>query len=125
MGSDALIIVSFLFLRWKAVRSRYDMRYLPPSAFRALMAFAEVLVLREDKQVAPAEVAVRVDHFLASFRAREKWKFRGALAILTYWPLVTLRPPFHIVMSPDLRERWVRARFEAVSDRRLPRMFQP
>lgn len=119
MGSDVLIVVSFLFMQWKAVRSRYDMRYLPPSAFRALMAFAEVLVLREDKQVAPAEVAVRVDHYLASFRAHEKWKIRGALLILAYWPLFTARPPFH-VMSPDLRERWVRARFEKVSDRRLP-----
>jgi choline dehydrogenase-like flavoprotein len=123
MGSDALIVVSFLFLQWKAVRSRYDMRYLPPSAFRALMAFAEVLVLREDREVAPAEVAVRVDHYLASFRAHEKWKIRGALLILAYWPLFTGRPPFH-VMSPDLRERWVRARFEEVSDRRLPAFLQ-
>ena len=43
------------------------------------MALAEVLVLREDRDIAPAEVAGRVDHYLASFRAREKTKIRLAL----------------------------------------------
>ena len=60
MISDVVVVAGLLFLQWKAVRSRYDMRYLPPSAFRALMALAEVLVLREDREVAPAEVASRL-----------------------------------------------------------------
>ena len=111
--------LAFLCLQWKAVRSRYDLRYLPPSAFRSLMALAEVLVLRKDRDVAPAEVAVRVDRYLASFRAHEKWKIRGALLILAYWPLLTLRPPFH-VMSPDLRERWVSVRFSTTSPTSRP-----
>ena len=79
MAADVVVVATFLGLHWKAVRSRYDLRYLPPSAFRALMALAEVLVLREDREIAPAEVAGRVDHYLASFRAREKWKIRLAL----------------------------------------------
>jgi choline dehydrogenase-like flavoprotein len=120
IASDVGVVLVFAVLQWKALRSRYDMRYLPPSAFRALMALAEVLVLREDREVAPAEVAVRVDHYLASFRAHQKWKVRLALVLLAYWPLFTLRPPLH-VMSPDIRERWVRRRFfEEVADRLVP-----
>jgi hypothetical protein len=62
MISDVVVVVGLLFLRWKALRSRYDMRYLSPAAFRGLMALAEVLVLREDREVTRAEVAVGVDH---------------------------------------------------------------
>ena len=72
-----------------AVRSRYDLRYLTPSAFRALMALAEVLVLREDRDIAPAEVAVRVDRYLASFRAQRQVEDPASPSwALAYWPLL-------------------------------------
>jgi choline dehydrogenase-like flavoprotein len=123
IAADVLMATVFVGSSWMAARSRYDMRYLTPSAFRALMALAEILVLREDREITPPEVAGRVDHYLASFRAREKWKVWGALFILAWWPLLTLRPPFHM-MSPEAREGWLRRRFEDVVDRRLPRMLQ-
>lgn len=120
MAADLFVVVSFLGLHWMAVRSRYDLRYLPPAAFRALMALGEVLVLRTDRHVAPAEVAGRVDHYLASFKASGKWRVRLALVALAFWPLLTLRPPFH-VMSVDVRQRWVQRRFlDEVSDRLVP-----
>ena len=120
IAADIAIVVGFVALHWMAVRSRYDLRYLPPSAFRALMALAEVLVLRKDRDVAPAEVAGRVDHYLAGFRAHDKWKMRLGLVALAYWPLLTLRPPFH-VMSRDLRQRWIQRRFlDEVADRLVP-----
>jgi choline dehydrogenase-like flavoprotein len=118
MISDGVVVAGLLFLRWKALRSRFDMRYLSPAAFRGLMALSEVLVLREDREVTPAEVAVGVDHYLASFRASQKWKVRVALTVFAYWPLWTLHPPLW-VMSPEIRERWVRKRFEKAADRRL------
>jgi choline dehydrogenase-like flavoprotein len=119
-AADILVVAAFVSLHWMAFRSRHDLRYLPPSAFRALMALAQVLVLRKDPNVAPAEVAGRVDRYLASFRAQDKWKVRLALVALAYWPLLTLRPPFH-VMSVDLRQRWVQRRFlDEVSDRLVP-----
>jgi choline dehydrogenase-like flavoprotein len=120
LAADLVVAAGFVGLHWMAVRSRYGLRYLPPSAFRALMALAQVLVLRKDDRVAPAEVAGRVDRYLASFRAREKWKIRLALLALAYWPLLTARPPFH-VMSVDLRQRWVQRRFlDEVADRLVP-----
>jgi choline dehydrogenase-like flavoprotein len=108
--ADVVVAALFVGAYFKATRSRYDMRYLTPGGFRALMALSEVLVLREDREIAPAEVAVRVDHYLARFRARGKNQIRGAFLALAYLPLITLHPPFH-VMSVNLRERWVQRRF--------------
>jgi choline dehydrogenase-like flavoprotein len=109
-GGDAMAVVAFSALHYMAVRTRYDLRYLTPSGFRALMALAEVLVLRKDREFAPAEVGVRVDHYLASFRAHDKNKVRMAFIALAFWPVLLLRPPFH-VMSLDVRQDWVKRRF--------------
>jgi choline dehydrogenase-like flavoprotein len=110
LGADVVVVAALLLLHFKATRSRFDMRYLTPAGFRALMALAEVLVLRDDREIAPAEVGVRVDHYLASFRARQKYRIWLAFLALAYWPLLTLHPPFH-VMSVRLRETWVERRF--------------
>jgi choline dehydrogenase-like flavoprotein len=104
------VAVIFAVLAVRAARARYDLRYLPPAAFRALMALAEVLVLEGEPEIAPAEVAGRVDHYLAGFAARGKWKIRLALWALAYYPLATGRPPFHL-MPPEARLRFVRRRF--------------
>jgi NAD(P)-binding Rossmann-like domain len=110
LAADVVVATMFAVLHLQAQRSRYGLRYLPPPAFRALMALAEVLVLRLDRELAPAEVAGRVDRYLASFRARDKYRIRLAFLALAYWPLLTLHPPFH-VMSADRRRRWVERRF--------------
>lgn len=119
-GGDIVAVVAFVVLHHLAVRSRYDLRYLTVSGFRALMAFAEILVLRDDREIEPAEVAKRVDVYLAGFRASGKWKIRLAFAALAYWPLLALHPPFH-VMSLEARQRFVQRRFiDDVSRRLIP-----
>ena len=124
LGLDLVVVALVLGLSWKATRSRYDMRYLTPAGFRALMALAEVLVLRKDRTVAPAEVAVRVDHYLAGFRAQEKYRIRLAFLALAYLPLLTLHPPFH-VMWVDRRQDWIRRRFlDGTRDWLLPRFWR-
>jgi choline dehydrogenase-like flavoprotein len=124
LTADVVVAGLLVGTYFKATRSRYDMRYLTPAGFRALMALAEVLVLREDRQIAPAEVAVRVDHYLARFRARRKWVVRLAFLGLAYWPVFTVRPPFH-VMSVSMRERWVRRRFvDETHDWLIPRKLR-
>jgi choline dehydrogenase-like flavoprotein len=121
---DILVASIFFISHRRAVRSRYDLRYLPPSAFRALMALAEVLVLREDREIAPAEVAVRVDHYLARFRAHQKYLIRLVFLGIAFLPLFTLHPPFHM-MSVDLRQRWVQRRFlDETWDWFMPRVFR-
>jgi choline dehydrogenase-like flavoprotein len=111
-AGDMVVVVSFLFMYYRAARSRYDLHYLPPSGYRALMALAEVLVLRKDKDkvVTAAEVGHRVDAYLVSFRARNKGTIKLAFVALAFYPLLTLRPPFHL-MSVDARQRWVQRRF--------------
>ena len=98
MAADVFVVLAFLGLHFMAVRSRYDLRYLPPSAFRSLMALAEVLVLRKDRDIAPAEVAGRVDRYLASFRAREKTKILPRCSSSAYWPVAPAAPavPSHV-----------------------------
>jgi choline dehydrogenase-like flavoprotein len=122
--ADVVMATAFVGTYFMATRSRYDMRYLTPGGFRALMALAEVLVLREDREIAPAEVAVRVDHYLARFRARGKKMVWLAFLGLAYLPLVTLHPPFHF-MSVNLRERWVQRRFlDQTMDWLMPRKLR-
>jgi choline dehydrogenase-like flavoprotein len=117
---DVAVTIVLVVLHHMAVRSRYNLRYLTVSGFRCLMAFAEILVLREDREIEPAEVAKRVDVYLAGFRAAEKWKIRLAFVALAYWPLLTLHPPFG-VMSIEGRQRWVQRRFlDDVSFRLVP-----
>src|SRR3954471_11493851 len=121
---DIAIAVLLVFLHRMAVRSRYDLRYLPPSAFKTMMAVAEVLVLREDREIAPAEVAGRVDRYLASFRATGKWGVRLMLVALTYQPLIHLRLPLYL-MSVDARQRWLQKHFlDDVSRRRILKPFR-
>ena len=122
--ADVVIAVALIALHFMAARSRYDLRYLPPSAFRALMAVAEVLVLREDREIAPAEVAGRADRYLASFRAKGKWGVRVMLVALAYLPLFLLRPPL-FAMSVDARQAWLQKHFlDDVSRRRLPKFLR-
>ncbi|MDA0181681.1 GMC family oxidoreductase [Solirubrobacter phytolaccae] len=109
-AAAVFMAVGFSVASWLAVRSRYGLQFLWPGGYRALTALAEVLVLRKDPTVAPAEVGERVDRYLASFRATEKWKLWASLQALAYWPLLTLHPPFHL-MSADRRQTWVQRRF--------------
>lgn len=118
--SDVLVVTVLGVVNHMALRSRYDLRYLTPAGFRALVAMAEVLVPSENREIAPAEVAKSVDTYLAGFRAADKWKIRLGLIVLAYRPL-PLRPPL-AVMSVDARRRWVQERFlDEVAFRIVPR----
>lgn len=118
--TDVAVIAVFVVLNARAARARYDLRYLTPGGFRALMAMAEILVLREEREITAAEVAKGVDEYLAGFSAADKWKIRLAFVALALWPLLTLHPPLH-VMSTEGRQRWVQRRFlDDVSRRRVP-----
>ena len=108
LAADLVIAAIFIVVSFLAVRARYGLRYLWPAGFRALISLAEVLV--DPARVPPEKVGARADAYLASFKATEKIKVWGSLQLLGYWPLATLRPPFHL-MSPDTRRAWVERRF--------------
>jgi hypothetical protein len=120
-AAAVLVAVLFFGLHFMAIRSRYGLRYLTPSGFRALMALADVLVLRDEKEVTPVDVASRVDRYLARFQAHDKYRIRLAFLALAYLPIFTGHPPFHL-MSRDARQDWIQRRFlDQTRDWLLPR----
>jgi choline dehydrogenase-like flavoprotein len=84
------------------------------------MAMAEVLVIGKDEALTPEQVAGGIDDYLYSFTAREKWKARLALSVLTIYPIFRFRPPFAL-MSPERRLEFIERAFVSdVVERRLP-----
>jgi choline dehydrogenase-like flavoprotein len=116
----SLVVVVLALLYRSAARSRYRLRYLAPHQHRTAMAMAEVLVIGPDEVLTPEEVAAGIDDYLYSFSAREKWKSKLALSVLTVYPLARFRPPFPM-MSPDRRLAFIERCFiNDVVERRLP-----
>ncbi|HEY2637461.1 MAG TPA: hypothetical protein VGI54_08755, partial [Solirubrobacteraceae bacterium] len=109
-GADVLVATAFLVLGHRAARARYGLEYLWPLPFRTLMALAEILVLGGERDIAPAEVAGRVDRYLAAFTARDKYKVHLGLFGLGLYPLPLRLVPLHL-MSPERRLAYVRRRF--------------
>ena len=111
---------ALMYCRHKAVRARFELKYLAPHQHRALMALAEVLVLGRDEALSPVAVAANVDDYLHSFPAEAKSKAKMALTALWIYPMLRLRPPYPI-MSPQGRIDFIERCFLSdVSERRLP-----
>lgn len=116
VSATALLI----FLRMRASRARFRLRYLAPHQHRTLMAMAEVLVLGEDERLTAADVAANVDDYLSASPATTKWKTRLALSALGILPLLSLKPPL-TMLSPERRIEVIEARFiRSVAERRTP-----
>lgn len=124
MAAD--IVLAALFALWwaAAARAGLGLRYLHPVAFAALVALADVLVEGREEALTPAQVAHNVDGYLASLRARSKWRVQAALVALGLWPLLTARPPL-AALSSQTRKRYLQRRFvDDVAERRKPRLLR-
>jgi choline dehydrogenase-like flavoprotein len=116
----SFVVVLLALLYRSAARSRYRLRYLSPHQHRTAMAMAEVLVIGKDEALTPEQVAAGIDDYLYSFSARDKWKGKLALSVLTVYPLFRFRPPFAL-MSPERRLEFIERCFvNDVVERRLP-----
>jgi choline dehydrogenase-like flavoprotein len=116
----SFVVALLTFLYHSAARSHYRLRYLAPHQHRTAMAMAEVLVSGDDEVLSPEEVAAGIDDYLHSFTAKDKWKSKLALSVLTVYPLIRLRPPFPL-MSPERRLEFIERCFHRdVVERRLP-----
>jgi choline dehydrogenase-like flavoprotein len=118
LGATIFVVVTMTWIYEKAQRARYGLQYLGHPEFRALWALAEVLVPAD----APdgREIASRVDEYLVSFEARNKWLIRSGLLLLAFAPLLTGRPAFSM-MSRENRLRLAKRWFvDDVAQRRLP-----
>jgi choline dehydrogenase-like flavoprotein len=121
------IVLAALFFAWwvAAVRAQHRLRYLHPIAFLSLVALADVLIEGTGEVVPPADVAHKVDRYLAELKARGKSRVQLALIVLGLWPLLTLRPPLPM-LAPDTRRRFLEKRFlEEVAEGRTFRPLRP
>jgi choline dehydrogenase-like flavoprotein len=105
-GAIGVLLVVFLL---PARRARYGLASLPPMAFEALAALAEVTVRRGERLVTPEEVARNVDGYMTLFTSKRKRIVPLALVLLWLYPLLHLRAPFPL-LSPDDRASLVEAR---------------
>jgi choline dehydrogenase-like flavoprotein len=120
---QAVMAILFAYLHRRAFRQRYDASYLSMGQLRTVTALAESL-LGPDVSMAPEEVASRVDHYLAAFRAQRKWVMKAALIGIHFYPLVHLRPPLPL-MAADSRRDFLETRFGSdVAQRRVSSLYR-
>ncbi|HUP14313.1 MAG TPA: hypothetical protein VM187_18955, partial [Niastella sp.] len=107
---DALIVVLLYLLYRAAEKERYQLRYLTPTQFRSLVALSESLIIGKSELVNPHQIAIDVDQYLSSFRAKTKWVFKLVLTAMDYYPLLSFHVPLS-TMNPVDRRRFVESRF--------------
>ncbi|MEA2444000.1 MAG: hypothetical protein QOJ12_1292 [Thermoleophilales bacterium] len=108
---DTAVIAALIAFWIPARRARYQLSYLPPIAFEALAALADVAVVRKEEEITPSEVARNVDEYMGKFNAQRKWVIPVALSALWVYPMTRLHPPFPL-MSPERRREFVKNRFQ-------------
>jgi choline dehydrogenase-like flavoprotein len=88
--------LALLWLRHRALKARYDLRYLWPFEHATLAAVAEASL--SEPAVAPAEVATAVDHYWASldigYKRRLRLSLWGVCFLPLVLPLIFRHPPF-------------------------------
>jgi choline dehydrogenase-like flavoprotein len=124
LGLAVAVTAMLIFLRMRASRARYRLRYLAPHQHRTLMAMAEVLVLGDDEKLTAEEVAANVDEYLHTSPATDKWKTKLALSALSVLPLFSFKPPV-TMLSPERRIEVIERRFiRSVAERRTPEFLR-
>lgn len=124
-SADTAIAGTVWWMQGRARMEAFGLRYLGYAQVQALAAMAEILVPRHgEREPTPQQVALRVDGFLASFRAKGKAVMRTALLGLSLLPMLTLRPPLWL-MHPAQREDWLRRTLlDGVEHGRAPRVWR-
>jgi choline dehydrogenase-like flavoprotein len=121
-----LVFAVVFFVAWsKAVQSAQRLRYLHPVAFHGLVALAEVVIEGRREAIPAVAVARNVDRYLADLQAAGKSRVQLALLALTFWPVLTGRPPLP-ALPPDSRKRFLQRRFlDRGATRKLPAPLRP
>ncbi len=115
--SCAVATAVLVWLYRRALRVRYDLRYLWAIEHETVAALADAAFT--DPVVPPVEVATAVDHYWASLDIGYKGRLRFALWIVGFAPLFHGKPPLPL-MERGRREAFIRQRLLLdVSTRRL------
>jgi choline dehydrogenase-like flavoprotein len=119
VGLEAGLALLYAWLHRRAVRARYDLRYLSVGQFRTMEALAEALLPLEGADLTGERVAVNVDHYLQRFEAQRKWVIKVALMGISLYPLLYFRLPLTLIAA-DERRPFLQRRFgDDVAKRRV------
>jgi choline dehydrogenase-like flavoprotein len=97
-GATALLI----WLYHRALKDRYQLRYLWPIEHDTLAAVAEAIL--EAPRVKPADIATKIDRYWAALDIGYKTRLRAALWLVLLLPLRWLRPPLTFVGRDSRRD---------------------
>ena len=118
---DGAILVLLIWFLIAAERARFGLRYLSPSQFRTLASLAEVAI-SHSPVADPLSVAMTVDRYLTTFRARSRWVMKAVLIGLEWYPLLSFLPPLS-TQWPENRRAFLKNRFYDDVTRRLVPAF--
>jgi choline dehydrogenase-like flavoprotein len=124
--SCAAATAVLVWLYGRALRERYELRYLLAPEHETVAALADAVL--ERPAVPPREIATAVDHYWASLDIEYKSRLRGALWIVCLSPLRRAKPPLPL-MERGKRQRFIRERLlleepTRKSTKRLPMLVQ-
>jgi len=113
-GAIGALLFALYYAAWNA---RLRTEFFRPLEFRTLTALAEIMIQGQAKPIAPEEGARNVDRAMARVETPRTMMLRVGLAIVHYWPLVSLRPPLPELSLP-LRTDFIKSRYEREAGRR-------
>src|SRR4051812_47693708 len=112
---------TLVWLYHRALKARYDLKYLWPIEHDTLAAMAGAIL--EKPLVDPREIATRIDRYWAPLDIGYKPRLRAAMWVTLLLPLRWLRPPLTFV-NPDSRRALIEKMMRATTSRagigRLP-----
>lgn len=110
---DIAAVAGFIVLKLALDRSVLDhTRFFAPLHFRALEAISESLVEGGDgENVAPEQIVLRTDDYLASFPSKRLWLAQASVLGLEFMPLLTFKPPISF-LSPAGRREFIDRNFK-------------
>ncbi|MBY0424766.1 MAG: hypothetical protein K2Q22_03935, partial [Cytophagales bacterium] len=104
---EVLVLVLFEIFYYRAMKARFQLKYLWPSMFMSIKAIAETNLEQYGSALTAEQIAMNTDTYLSSFRDRSKWQFKLLLFIANYVPMLYFKPLF-THMSIEKREKWLK-----------------
>jgi choline dehydrogenase-like flavoprotein len=100
---DGVIGIVLLVAYLRAWQARYDLQFLRPMEYRALVAAADVLIAGEHEQATGEDIARSMERYIRRMRAHRRWVYRLALFLTDIRPLLVLWPPLTEIAPHDRR----------------------
>lgn len=110
-AGSALVFIITAAAYARAIKARYDLKYLSAGQALALRALAEVIIDSPGSQVVSAgEIVTLADRYLSGFKSSRRLSVKVDMLFLEYFPLVFLSTPLSW-MGTEQRKAFIKKRF--------------